>query len=153
MTAIDFCNNDDYYRAQSLFVGKVKQLATKYQVAVLLIAHPRKEGANSKGLTNDSVSGSVDITNRVDVVMTFEKATNAERTQQKPVSGFVNITKNRLTGRLTNEQTKIPTYYSGSSRRMSCNDVEASMVYGCFADSRKEESDMAFEFGDGGEFF
>jgi hypothetical protein len=85
--------------------------------------------------------------------MTFEKATNAERTQQKPVSGFVNITKNRLTGRLTNEQTKIPTYYSESNRRMSCNDIEASMVYGCFMDSRKEKNDMAFEFGDGGEFF
>ena len=155
MTAIDFCENDDYYRAQSLFVGKVKQLATKYQVAVLLIAHPRKEGANSKGLTNDSVSGSADITNRVDVVMTYEKTTDAERekAQQKPVSGFVNITKNRLTGRLTNEQTKIPTYYSESNRRMSCNDVEAAMVYGCFSDGQKEENDMAFEFGDGGEIF
>ena len=152
MTAIDSCDNDDYYRAQSLFVGRVKQLATKYQVAVLLIAHPRKEGTNSKGLTNDSVSGSSDITNRVDVVMTFEKTSDDER-KEKPVSGYVNITKNRLTGKVTNKETKIGTYYTESNRRLSCNEVEAKKVYGCFIDTTADNNTLNFEFGDGGELF
>ena len=39
------------------------KIAKKYEVVVLLVAHPRKSNGQFK---NDSVSGSADITNAVD---------------------------------------------------------------------------------------
>ena len=47
-------------------MGKLKKIAVKYNVVVLLVAHPRK---SNNDFTNDDVSGSADITNKVDVVM------------------------------------------------------------------------------------
>ena len=49
--------SDEENKAQAKFMAKVKAFASKFKVHVIVIAHPRKEKADSK-FSNDSVSGS-----------------------------------------------------------------------------------------------
>lgn len=58
---------EDYYRAQSRFVGQLVDFAHETHAHVHLVAHRRKGGTQkgSKG-DSDDVSGSGDITNRAD---------------------------------------------------------------------------------------
>ena len=72
MTAMDVVDRqDNLYLAQSNFVGKLKKIAVRLNVAIILVAHPRK--SNGQDFSNDDVSGSSDITNKVDVVMSYKK--------------------------------------------------------------------------------
>ena len=131
MTALECDPKNDLYREQSKFVGRVKGLAMKYNVAILLIAHPRKESANAKGLTNDSVSGSADITNRVDIVMSYVKNGDNE-----PQGGKISVTKNRLTGNTAHE---LPVLYGQKSKRICSNNTERDKEFSCFVELTKEE--------------
>lgn len=111
MTAMDVGMNEDLYRAQSAFVRELKRLAMKYNIAVLLIAHPRKTKDGS--FANDDVSGSGDITNRVDVVMSYSRTTEGSE-----FDGKLLITKNRLTGKLALQDNAINLLYSRSTKRI-----------------------------------
>ena len=53
----------------------------KYDIAVLLVAHPRK---SRDAFSNDDVAGSADITNRVDVVVNY--ARNPDKVEDEPAS-------------------------------------------------------------------
>lgn len=46
MTALDISMNDDLYRAQSKFVGKLAKMVKQYEVVIILVAHPRKGWLN-----------------------------------------------------------------------------------------------------------
>lgn len=129
MTAIDVDLDIDLYRAQSKFVNIVKRLAMTYNVAVLLIAHPRK-GNDEGRLTNESISGSGDITNRVDTVLTYTK------NKDKPEYGKIGIVKNRLTG---NVAEAIEVKYGKKSKRIGCNNTEWEKEYSCFKISKAVE--------------
>lgn len=128
MTALEVSANEDLYRAQSSFTGKLAKLAKIHNVVILLVAHPRK---SREGFTNDDVSGSADITNRVDVVMSYTR-TGAEDPDERELK----VTKNRLTGKTTNENNKICLYYSQESKRIVGRDRDFSKVYGW----RKEDA-------------
>lgn len=112
MTAIDAEVRDDLYSAQSKFVRKLKDIAMQYDVAVLLIAHPRK---SRDDFTNDDVSGSADITNRVDYVMCYERTGDEDQTCDSQLL----VTKNRLTGRLVKKENAIKLFYSQSTKRIT----------------------------------
>ena len=58
---------EDYYRAQSRFVGRLVTFAKRRQAHVHLVVHPRKT-KNNEVASSDDVGGSGDITNRVDNV-------------------------------------------------------------------------------------
>lgn len=135
MTALEVEPTSDLYRAQSEFVKKVKALAVKLNVAIILIAHPRKE-YNGKELDNDSVSGSSDITNAVDLVMTYSANGETDRNIYQSVIG---ITKNRLTGRKLLNESRVKVMYSGKSKRIICDNDDRRKVYGCFADVTSKE--------------
>lgn len=128
MTAIDVEPASDLYRAQSEFVKKVKSLAIKLNIAVIIIAHPRKE-SNKDELDNDSVSGSGDITNAVDVVMTYSGNTDADK---ETYQSLIGITKNRLTGRKLLKKDRVKVMYSEKSKRIVCDNDNSNKVYGCF---------------------
>ena len=135
MTAMDDEKNDDIYRAQSVFVGKLKRIAIKYNVVVLLVAHPRKN--NKSGETSsDDVSGSGDITNKVDVVMFYARPKDSEGI------GTIQVTKNRLTGRLATGNKTIQTVYSASSKRI------VSIVDGmkCYGWEYEEDAPEGFQY-------
>lgn len=111
MTAMDVTATDDLYRAQGVFVGKLAKLAKAYNVVILLVAHPRK---TSGSISNDDVSGSSDITNKVDVVMSYSRDEENEEEDKR----LFRVTKNRLTGKLTKENSPISLYYASGSKRI-----------------------------------
>lgn len=112
MTAMDaVVDQNQFYLAQSNFVGKLKRIAKKYDVVVILVAHPRK---SKESFDNDDVSGSGDITNRVDVVMSYQRVENAEEEHDAQLL----ITKNRLFGRYAKGDNAIKLYFSEATKRI-----------------------------------
>lgn len=134
MTALDVDISADLYKAQSKFIKSVKVMAQKYNVAVILIAHPKKE-QDGKELDNDSVSGSSDITNAVDVVMTYSSNNESDSDIYQSLLG---ITKNRLTGKRRTGKDRIKLMYSNKSKRIiSKNDIKKK-VYSCFKENNEK---------------
>ncbi|MGN1480376.1 AAA family ATPase [Porcipelethomonas sp.] len=128
MTALDVEPTSDLYRAQSEFVKKVKSIAVKLNIVVVLIAHPKKEQIG-KELDNDSVSGSSDITNAVDVVITYSGNNDEDK---ETYQSLIGITKNRLTGRKLLKDNRVKVRYSEKSKRIICDNDNPNKVYGCF---------------------
>ena len=83
----------------------------KYNVVVVLVAHPRKSKTEFE---NDDVSGSADITNKVDVVMAYARAKEEDQCSSK-----LTIAKNRLTGKLAMGDKAVELLYSEKSKRIS----------------------------------
>lgn len=117
MTAMDIGMTDDIYRAQSQFVKRLKKVAAKYDIAVILVAHPRKQGGGSNQIENDDIAGSADITNRVDVVLSYSRNGEKEKDESQ-CDSKLSVLKNRLTGKLTQKGSEIQLYYSQKSKRI-----------------------------------
>jgi len=117
MTMITADQNEMLYRKQSEMVGKLAEMAKAYQCVIMLIAHPRK---SKNEFENDDVSGSADITNRVDVVMSYDRTPEKEHPEDNQRT--LKVTKNRTTGKLG----KVEVFYSEESKRIS--DVQNSFV-------------------------
>lgn len=128
MTAMDGDPNTDIYRQQSTFVKKLEKLAQQYDVAIILVAHPKKSNA---AFDNDTVSGSSDITNAVSFVFNYQRADDGDE-----CDSYLMVTKNRMNGKLMAGDKAIPLYYSEKSKRISAdpNDVKE---YGCFKSAEK----------------
>lgn len=82
MTVTSSCDEEN--KAQARFTAALKKFAVKYNVHVILIAHPRKTKAGET-FSSDDVSGSSAITNLADNVINIEKP-------------HIRITKNRDNG-------------------------------------------------------
>lgn len=121
MTAIDVDLDVDIYRSQSKFVGDLSKIAKKYEVFILLIAHPRKEFA--KNLTNDSVSGSSNITDKADIVLTYSRTTQDNEDYPHPDHRMLQVTKNRLTGKLAEGNNALRLVYDSSGSRRVAEDT------------------------------
>lgn len=112
MTAMDtITEQNNLYLAQSNFVGELKRIAVRHNVAIILVAHPRKTTAD---FTNDDVSGSSDITNKVDVVMSYQRCEDDDKFSSK-----LSITKNRLFGRYASGDNAIGLNYSEKTKRIT----------------------------------
>lgn len=120
MTAITADTNEFLYRKQSEFVGRLARMAKQFEIVIMLIAHPRK---SKQEFENDDVSGSADITNRVDVVMSYDVPPKEDRPEEN--ERYLKVTKNRLTGRLGS----VPLFYSDSSKRISEDNNNFSKNY------------------------
>lgn len=111
MTAMETVQeNNQLYLAQSNFVGKLKKIAVKYDVVVILVAHPRKTKLE---FDNDDVAGSADITNKADVVMSYQRVENDDS-----CDSTLSITKNRLFGKYANKENAIKLFYSEKTKRI-----------------------------------
>jgi twinkle protein len=84
----------DYWRAQSHFVGQLVDFAHNNRVHIVLIAHPRK---SESGDVNDDVAGSGDVTRRASNILRIAKVNGDER-EPHDGNAYVNITKNREFG-------------------------------------------------------
>lgn len=126
MTAMEEVHDkDNLYVAQSNFVGRLKKIAMQYNVVIILVAHPRK---NNGQFDNDTVSGSSDITNKVDIVLNYKKGTDNPNNPNE-VFSYVEITKNRLFGTLTSEPISL-LYNKQSKRIYSIKTTEDVYKYG-----------------------
>ena len=114
MTAMETVNDQsNLYLAQSNFVGELKKIAVRYDVAIILVAHPRKRGKDDTEFDNDDVSGSSDITNKVDIVMNYARAKEGADYDCE-----LEISKNRLAGTLKMGTGKILLNYSQKTKRV-----------------------------------
>lgn len=123
MTALDVGMGVDLYRAQSKFVDKLVKMAKRQQVAVVLVVHPRKNSFGNDD--NDSVSGSADITNKVDVVMTYKRDKNLPENER-----LLTVSKNRLTGKLAVGGKAIHLYFDETSKRIGDDTAVFTVPYG-----------------------
>lgn len=117
MTAMDIVpGKDELYAAQGKFVGDLKNIARTYNVAIVLIAHQRKAGKDqqqSDGFDNDTVSGSADVTNKVDIVINYSRAKDDEQHDSD-----IQVGKNRLVGTLRRGDNAIKMVYSPRTKRV-----------------------------------
>lgn len=127
MTALDVGMSVDLYRAQSKFVDKLVKIAKRQQVAVILVVHPRKNGSGNDD--NDAVSGSSDITNKVDVVMTYKRDKALKENER-----LLTVSKNRLTGKLAVGDKALTLYYDEASRRVTDNTDDFTKPFGWESD-------------------
>lgn len=123
MTAMDGDPNTDLYRQQSQFVKKLERLAQQYDVAIILVAHPKK---TNNAFDNDTVSGSADITNAVSFVFNYQRADEADN-----CDSLLMVTKNRMNGKILTGDNAIKLYYSQKSKRV-VSDPTDTKEYGCF---------------------
>lgn len=116
MTAMErVSEQSNLYLAQSNFVGRLKNIAMKYGVAVILVAHPKKSSSESGQDDNDLVAGSSDITNKADIVLKYSRC-NPEEYQ---CDSLIKVTKNRLLGVLrTSNDSAIKVNYSPKTKRI-----------------------------------
>ena len=132
MTAMDGDPNTDLYRQQSQFVKKLERIAQQYDVAIILVAHPKK---TNNAFDNDTVSGSADITNAVSFVLNYQRADTADE-----YDSLLMVTKNRMNGKLLTGDNAIKLYYSDKSKRV-VNDPRNAKEYSCFRDPNYKEDD------------
>lgn len=143
MTVVSANNNETLYRSQSKFVDSLCKLAQKYQIFIMLIAHPRKKSQKDDSFGNDDVSGSADITNRVDIVMSYDRVIAREGENEFSPKRKMSITKNRLFGRVTDKYNEIYLYFDEGSKRISDVQGQYRNYLGKFEDV-SEELDIPF---------
>ena len=117
MTAIADNLDTDKYREQGVFMKSLTRIAQKYQVFVMLVAHPRK--TDGRKLMNDDVAGTGDITNLASVVLGYVKPPlgEGEDPTENAKRRKLTILKNRLTGDIDEEGIEL--YYDAKSKRIS----------------------------------
>ena len=117
MTAITDNLDTDKYREQGVFMKSLTRLAQKYQVFILLVAHPRKVGG--RGIANDDVAGTGDITNLASVVLGYTRPAleEGENPFENAKRRKLTVLKNRLTGDI--DEDGIELYYDAASKRIS----------------------------------
>ena len=133
MTAMDCDVNTDLYRQQSSFVKNLEKMAQQYDVAIILVAHPKKTQGD---FDNDTVSGSSDITNAVSFVFNYQRAKDGAEYDSELM-----ITKNRLNGKILTGENSIKLYYSEKSKRVISNLYE-DKEYSCFAPNWEDITDL-----------
>ena len=117
MTAMSDDLSSDKYREQSVFIKKLTFIVQKYQVFILLVAHPRKGGAGPS--SNDDIAGSSDIGNLTSLIMEYTRPQKGddEPEEVNRKRRIMRVTKNRLTGDL--DERGFELYYEPSSKRIS----------------------------------
>ncbi len=141
MTAVDVGASEEQYFKQSKFVKRLKQIAVKYDVAVLLVAHPRKTvGGRKEIVDSDDISGSADVTNAADVVLSYVRGD-----ENAPDTGRIFIAKNRLKG-IVRTKEPLLVEYDPSSKRIYDPGRGRDFSYGWLNSARvkAEEGDLPF---------
>lgn len=121
MTALDDNLSFDIYRQQAVFVKKLKRLAARFGVVILLIAHPKKQAKDSKGFENDDVLGSSNITNFADIIMRYDVPSKKEQDADKRI---LELTKGRRDGK----RGKFEMFYDPKSKRITDSEVKLNDV-------------------------
>ena len=95
MTVVDSESNENLYRRQSRFVGKLAKMSKLFGIVIILVVHPRKTKADS--FDNDDVSGASEITNKADVVMNYARLSTKESGDEPEPNNvrWLEVTKNR----------------------------------------------------------
>ena len=131
MTLLEAADSDSLYRVQSAFIGKLVKIAKRYNVIVAIVAHPRKHasGLLKTEFQADDISGSSDITNKVDVIISYQRCKPNKDEEQDDSLRELWVLKNRLTGKLAIGKNAIPVKYENGTRRIT--GVEQNFRWRC----------------------
>ena len=133
MTAMETVSNvNELNLAQSRFVGMLADIAKTRDVAILLVSHPKKGDSDD---LNDWVSGSSDITNKADVVMTYK------RVEDQNHDGELQISKSRFYGRYALGKNAIKLTYSEATKRIASYEYGTKRRYGWQGDFSELDPD------------
>lgn len=139
MTAIDDNLQFDILRQQAIFVKKLKRLASRFGVVILLVAHPRKAAKDSKGFQNDDVLGSSNITNFADIILRYDTPSKKEQDKNKRI---LELTKSRRDGR----RGKFEMFYDFKSKRISDSEIRLQDVLLASVDFEELDDDEVIPF-------
>lgn len=117
MTAMETVSEQsNLYLAQSNFVGRLKAIAMKYSVVIILVAHPKKGSADGFQDDNDLVAGSSDITNKADIIIKYSRCDP----DKYGCDSLIKVTKNRIVGSLrTSNDNAVKVNYNPATRRIT----------------------------------
>ena len=131
---------------QTKFINKLRIMAIKYNVVILLIAHMRKNNFSQGG--NDEVAGSSNITNLATITFSYERDADLPDDKRK-----IRLMKNRLFGKINMEG--IPVSYDEKSRRIFGAGDNVDFNYGFDVDNSNNDGfidalpdDIPFDFED-----
>lgn len=111
MTAMimESTKGSDIYERQTDFMNSLRIIAIRYNVMILLVAHMRKNNLASGG--NDEIAGSSNITNIAMLTLAYERDNEIGESRR-----LIKINKNRLFGKITNENGIVVDYDERSKR-------------------------------------
>ena len=124
------CNETEKYTAQTNLVNELIKFASKFNVAVVLVAHPRKTQDMQSDIEMYDIAGSSNIINLAMRSIGLRRVSKKE--QEDPSSKFgrynvvLTIMKDRLLGRA---DVQIGLYYDVKSRRFFTNYEEFDYQY------------------------
>lgn len=97
MTAMimDATVGGDQYERQTNFVNKLRVIALRYNVIILLVAHMRK---NNFSTGNDEIAGSSNISNIATLTISYDRSGDIGENQR-----LIRLNKNRLFGKLNTD--------------------------------------------------
>ena len=114
-------SGEDQYERQTDFMNKLRSIAVRYNVMILLVAHKRKAVAAID--ENDEFAGSSNIANLAMLTVTFsrvEKKNNDEQDDNYENTRILRVPKNRLFGKVETDGYYLE--YDERSRRI-CDPV------------------------------
>ena len=117
-------NGSDQYERQTDFMNKLRGLAVRYNVMILLVAHKRKNGYASD--ESDEIAGTANIANLAMLIMTFSRVNEDSQDSNSNVR-VLRIPKNRLFGRIETEGFQLE--YDERSRRLWNETAERDREY------------------------
>ena len=126
----------DTYERQTDFVNKLRSLAVKYNVMIILIAHKRKNNFSQD--ENDEIAGSSNIANLAMLIMTYERSSDCAQNERK-----LKVPKNRLFGRIETEGFTLK--YDEKSKRIYGSGDNLDREFGCFVESEGNQEPQAVE--------
>lgn len=115
MTALEDDLKVDIYRQQTKLLTNLAKMAKRFNVLIILVAHPRKE--NGYKFSNDSIAGSSNITNLCDVVLRYDEPTDKEIEEVGDAERILQVWKNRMNGKVN--KIGIPLFFQESSKRIA----------------------------------
>lgn len=130
--AID--NKNDKYEAQKNFVRNLKNLAKKYKLVIILIAHPKK-GGDAKSFDMFDVSGASEIINLCDYELAMSRNIDEDNGTDET---HILIIKNRVTGK---QKMRLRLYFDEERKRLWHLPEERERVY-------KYDTNKLYEQGD-----
>ena len=121
LMTLDLNESDDKYQQQKILCMKLKSLAKKHKIAIILVAHPKKPSGDSKPSMYD-VSGAAEIVGIADNIIRTIRAQDKDGTQISKIL----LLKNRWGGIINRALT---VNFDKNRRRFYSNEYEYNRDY------------------------